>query len=283
MAQYHHREELGITSGHRGLIICCEMLGFSHATTAATYSALRTGIARSARVIVPGAWIHHAISKYRGEDVGISLVLNSDHPIFNLAPLTLSPTLLNGAGSFPNSLEELWDHADLDEVRRELRLQIERLILWGVNLSHLSSHREALVERPEFFDVLMDLAHEFKLPVRLSREMNEETLGFPAYALAEAEGIVMPDHIVEFGALGITTADGPMEIAEKLVETLDDGITELTIRVGTDTPEFRALESEWPLLSTVTSFALAKEEVLPVFHKADVGLFSYQQLKSLVK
>ena len=56
----------------------------------------------------------------------------------------------------------MWDHADLDEVRRELRAQVERAILWGFDVSHLDSHMGTLQLRPEFFDVYLDLAVEFE-------------------------------------------------------------------------------------------------------------------------
>ena len=51
---------------------------------------------------------------------------------------------------------------------RELRAQIERAILWGFDVSHLDSHMGTLQLKPEFFDVYLELAVEFRLPLRLS-------------------------------------------------------------------------------------------------------------------
>jgi len=48
------------------------------------------------------------------------------------------------------------DHADLDEVRREARAQIERAILWGFDVSHLDTAHSTMLLRPEFFDVYLD-------------------------------------------------------------------------------------------------------------------------------
>ena len=67
----------------------------------------------------------------------------------------------------PAPSEDVWDHADLDEVRRECRAQIERAILWGFDVSHLDAHMATLQFRPEFFDVYLDLAVEFRLPLRM--------------------------------------------------------------------------------------------------------------------
>ena len=95
------------------------------------------------------------------------LTLNAEHDRYRWGPITHAPSLLDGDGGFPRTVSDLWDHADLDEVRRELRAQVERAILWGFDVSHLDSHMGTLQLRPEFFDVYLDLAVEFGLPLRL--------------------------------------------------------------------------------------------------------------------
>ena len=128
---------------------------------------------------------------HRGEDIGVDLTLNAEHDIVRWGPLTHAPSLLDGDGGFPRTLADLWDHADLDEVRRECRAQIERAIVWGFGITHLTSHLDALVLRPEFFDVYLDLACEFRLPVRLGGPDLEAAAGFPARSLAAEEGILL--------------------------------------------------------------------------------------------
>ena len=63
---------------------------------------------------------------------------------------------------------DLWEHADIDEVRKECRAQIERAIYWGFDVSHISARLGALELRPEFFDVALELAVDFRLPLRLA-------------------------------------------------------------------------------------------------------------------
>ena len=57
-----------------------------------------------------------------GEDVGVRLTLNSEHELYRWGPITQAPSLLDGDGGFPRTLTDVWDHADLDEVRRESML-----------------------------------------------------------------------------------------------------------------------------------------------------------------
>ncbi len=96
----------------------------------------------------------------------------------------------------------MWDHADLDEVRRECRAQIERAILWGFDVSHLDAHMGTMQIKSEFFDVYLDLAVEFKLPLRLSGADTEGLIGFPFRALAAEEGVVFPDDFVYVPGVG---------------------------------------------------------------------------------
>ncbi len=133
---------------------------------------------------------------YRGEDVGVHLTLNSEWDTYRWGPITHSPSLLDGDGGFPRTVEDVWDHADLDEVRKECRAQLERAIYWGFDVSHIDSHMGTMQLRPEFFDIYLELAVDFRLPLRMAGASGERLIGFPYRRLAEEEGVVFPDHFV---------------------------------------------------------------------------------------
>ena len=118
--------------------------------------------------MVPCPWARDAAAMYRGEDVGVHLTLNSEWSNYRWGPITHSPSLLDGDGGFPRTVEDVWDHADLDEVRKECRAQLERAIYWGFDVSHLDSHMGTMQLRPEFFDVYLETAVDFRLPLRMA-------------------------------------------------------------------------------------------------------------------
>src|SRR4029077_7951619 len=89
-----------------------------------------------------------------------------------------------------------------DEVRRELRAQVERAILWGFDISHLDSHMGTLMLRPEFFDVYLDLAVDFQLPLRLSGASSDRAIGFPFRRLAAEQGVLFPDSFIQVRGVG---------------------------------------------------------------------------------
>ncbi len=161
-------ERLGYAEDAKLLILNCDDLGFCHAANVGVYQALRDGLATSASLMVPCPWARGAAAGYRGDDVGVHLTVNAEFDLYRWGPITHAPSLLDGDGGFPRTVEDVWDHADLDEVRRECRAQIERAILWGFDVSHLDAHMGTMQIKSEFFDVYLDLAVEFRLPLRLS-------------------------------------------------------------------------------------------------------------------
>src|ERR1700719_1807183 len=170
-------ERLGYDADDRLLIVNCDDLGSSHAANIGVYECLRTGMATSATLMVPCPWSREAAARHRG--VGVHLTLNAEWDLYRWGPITHAPSLLDGDGGFPRTQRDVWDHADLDEVRRECRAQIERAILWGFDVSHLDAHMGTMQIKSEFFDVYLDLAVEFKLPLRLSGPGTESQIGFP--------------------------------------------------------------------------------------------------------
>ena len=137
-------ERLGYAPDAKLVIISCDDLGSSHAANIGVYAALREGAASCASLMVPAPWAHHAAAMYRGDDLGVHLTLNAEHPLYQWGPITHAPSLLSGGGGFPASIDDLWEHADAEEVRRECRAQIERAIVWGVDVTHLAPHLSAI-------------------------------------------------------------------------------------------------------------------------------------------
>ena len=203
-------ERLGYGPDDRVLVVSCAELGVFHAGNVAIYEALRTGAATTATLMVPAPWARGAAAQYRGEDVGIELTLNAEHDLYRWGPITQAPSLLDGDGGFPRTAADLWDHADLDEVRRECRAQLERAIYWGFDVSHLDAHLDAVQLKPEFFDVFLDLADEFRLPLRLPDAGAQRLAGFPFRELAADRGVLSPDRVIlGAGPTGAGEAAGP--------------------------------------------------------------------------
>jgi chitin disaccharide deacetylase len=229
-------ERLGHSPDAKLVIISCDDLGACHAANVGVYRALHHGIATCASIMVPAPWALHAAGDYTPDlDIGVHLTLNAEHAVYRWGPITHAPSLLSGEGGFPRNIDDLWEHADPDEVRRELRAQIERATAWGIDVTHLAPHLTAITLRPEFFDVYLELAHDYQLPIRLPSTVTTEQAGFPFRQLAIDEGVVFPDHFDH------DWRPGSRERVYAAIAALQPGVTEIHVQPAIDTPEVRAL------------------------------------------
>lgn len=268
-------ERLGYGPDDRLLIINADGLGMCHAANVGVYEALRGGVATSASLMVPCAWAREASAGYMGEDIGVNLTLNAEFELYRWGPVTQAPSLLGGDGGFPRTLEDTWDHADLDEARRECRAQIERAILWGFDVSHLDSHLGVLQMRPEFFDLYLELALDFRLPLRLFGESAEGSIGFPFRRLAAEEGLVFPDHFAYVSGVG------SRRVIEKALFELEPGVTEFQVQPAADTPELRALAPDWAGRVDDHHLTTHDAALRTMVERSGAHLIGYRELRAL--
>ena len=271
-------EALGHDADTRLLILSADLVGSTHAATAAGNHALQEGLATTATLMMPGPWARHAADRFTASpnlDVGIHLTLNAELEDFRWAPLTHAPSLLDGDGGFPRTPADLWDHADIDEIRRECRAQLERATSWGVEVTHLTTHLLALQQRPEFFDVLLDIASEAQLPVRLESGTAESDAGFPFRALAEQEGIWIPDHFR-------LVRGGARTHLNNVLTNIRAGVTEVAFAPAIAAEELRAIDpaaaSRFDDLEVLTDRALAEQ-----LDRLDVVRIGYREIRDAMR
>ena len=270
-------ERLGYPPDARLLIVSCDDLGSSHAANVGVYEALRTGIATSGSLMVPCPWAREAAARYRGEDVGVHLTLNAEYELYRWGPITQAPSLLDGDGGFPRTVEDVWDHADLDEARRECRAQLERAIYWGFDVSHLDSHMGTMQGRPEFFDIFLELAVDFRLPLRLGGVEAEHDTGFPFRRLAAEEGVLFPDRLITVRAQTLRRT------LERILSELPPGVTELTCRPAVDTPELRSLAPDWPSRVDEHDLLVNDQSMRGLIDRAGVALIGYRAVRDVMR
>jgi chitin disaccharide deacetylase len=267
-------ERLGYAPDAKLLIVNCDDLGSTRAANVAIYEALRHGVATSASLMVPCPWARDAAALYRGEDVGVHLTLNAEWDTYRWGPITHSPSLLDGDGGFPRTTEDAWDHADLEEVRKECRAQVERAIFWGFDISHLDSHLGTLQLRADFFDVYLELALDFSLPLRMAGASAERVVGFPFRRLAAEEGVVFPDHFV-------LCPVGARRRIERVLFDLRPGVTEVYLHPGLDTDELRAACTDWAGRVEDHAFLCSDPSLPDLIERAGATLVGYRELREL--
>jgi predicted glycoside hydrolase/deacetylase ChbG (UPF0249 family) len=270
-------DALGHPDDARLVILSCDDLGAFHASNVGVLRALHDGVATCASLMVPAPWSRHAVANLRPQDdIGVHLTLVSEHREYRWGPLTYAPSLQSGDGGFPSTLDDLWEHADRDEVLRECRAQIDRALLWGVDVTHLAPHLTAITLRPEFFDVYVDLAVEYRLPIRLPSLVSTADAGFDFRGLARDEGVFFPDHFDH------DWSSGSRERVMGALQRLRPGVTEIHVQPVIDSPEVRAVGSVsggW-----IDDLALATSDELRVtLKRAGAVLIGYRELRNAMR
>ena len=270
-------EALGHPDDAKLVVLSCDDLGAFHASNEGVLQAMRTGVATCASLMVPAPWARHAVQHLQpGDDIGVHLTLVSEHPEYRWGPLTYAPSLQSGDGGFPSTLDDLWEHADSEEVLRECRAQVERALLWGVDVTHLAPHLTSITLRPEFFDVYLELAAEYRLPIRLPSSISLNEAGFDFRGLARDEGVLFPDHYDH------DWSSGSRQRVLTSINKLQSGVTEIHVQPVIDSPEVRALGDV--CLGWIDDLALITgSEVREALAAAGATLIGYRQIRDAMR
>ena len=238
-------ERLGYPPGTKLIIVHADDLGETHSVNAAAIKALQGGTINSASLMVPCPWFPEMADYAKSHpdaDLGLHLTLTSERVYYRwgpAAPADKVPSLVDQNGYFHHEWKE-GEHIDAQEVEIELRAQIERALAMGVRPTHLDSHQYRLIMNgKELFDTMLRVAHEYKLPVFVTRDW------FADHPYLQAS--LGPSDIVLDHTVTIEPEIPPEKWAEfylNELKNLKPGVTEFVIHPGYDDEELRAATRE---------------------------------------
>jgi len=238
-------ERLGFPAGSKLVIIHADDLGETHAVNAAALKALQSGSVNSASMMVPCPWfpeIADYAKSHPDADFGLHLTLTSERVYYRwgpVAPVDKVPSLVDANGYFHHDWEK-GEHVNAKEVEIELRAQVERALAMGVRPTHLDSHQYRLIMNgKELFDAMLRVAHDYKLPVFVTRDWFAE---HPYLEASLGPGDIVLDHTVTIGPE--VPAEKWAEFYLNALKNLKPGVTEFVIHPGYDDEELRAATRE---------------------------------------
>lgn len=268
-------ERLGYGADTKLLIVNCDDLGSSRSANAAIARVMAKGTATSATLMVPCPWALDAAKTAPEGRIGVHLTLTCEYPGYRWRSLTGARSLHDETGFMPSTIQAVWEKAHLGDVRAECRAQIEQALAWGVDVTHLDAHMGTLQLEPKYFEIYLEMAEAYDLPLRMVSPRGEEVAGFPSRAPAAARGLVFPDHMA-------TTWGKPARPAfEAILGRLRPGVTELYVHPVEDGPELRAYDLKEAQIR-VDDLALLVDEAVPsLIEAAGATLISYAPLRDL--
>ena len=189
-------EQLGFAAGTTVAVVHADDIGMSHAANIGAFEALDAGPATCGSVMTPCPWSAEAAEMAQARpnvDLGVHLTLNAEFDGYRWGPVTgrtAVPTLVDEAGNFFRTSRETVKSGSVDDVRAELRAQVDAALDGGIDVTHLDSHM-GTVFHPKFFDVYLGLGREYQLPVFLPRveELRADPEGFTVFDGYDADSL----------------------------------------------------------------------------------------------
>jgi hypothetical protein len=133
----------------------------------------------------------------------------------------------------------------------------------------------AMQSRGDLFEVYLDLAVEFRLPVRMLAPDDPVGQGVPARELAEARGVLCNDHMI---------SHWPRRTDEVLAEELprlQPGVTEIFAHPVDDGDELRAYDPDHPHVRAYDAECLTDPALAELFERHRVRRVSFRDIREL--
>lgn len=281
MSRLHKSETnklLGYPDDARLLIINADDFGMCHAINEAIFRTLKEGVVRSTTLMVPCPWALHAMHFLReNPDIafGVHLTVISDPVNYAWGPLTARdkvPSLITEAGYFYNfeRMPEFLAQAKLDEMEVEFRAQIEAVLAANLKPTHLDWHALRLGGRSDIPDLMLGLAKEYGLALRVR--------GRPWMEKVQSQGLPTNDYdFLDSYMMG--TVDKAARYAQLLRE-LPAGLSEWAVHPGLDSSELLAIEPEGNHSRQLDFDFLISAEARDIIREEGITLLSYKPLQA---
>ena len=281
-------QQLGYAPDSKLLIIHADDIGVAQGVNNASFSAFQKGAINSGSVMVPCPWfleVAEFAKKNPKYDLGIHLTLTSEWKNYKWDGISSSneiSSLLNEKGHFYPSIEEVKINATYDDVKKELRAQVNYAKNFGFNPTHLDTHMGAVLVRQDITKAYFEIGEEFRIPV---------------LAATIFKDLVNLDDIDESKIVWVQKVyqksdDTPIDrenwdiFYSNVIKEIKPGLNVLLVHLGDDTPElkqmmvdhpgwgakWRALDSE--VLESSTFKKLMKQE--------NIQLVQWNQIKKVI-
>jgi predicted glycoside hydrolase/deacetylase ChbG (UPF0249 family) len=289
-AQKNLAEMLGYPRDSKLLIIHADDMGLAQSVNEACMEAFAERSVTSGSIMVPCPWTYELadlVKNKEGMDLGIHLTLTAEWKLYKWDGVSSSDSirsLLDPAGYFYPSVEEVGKHADATEVKRELEAQVKRAIDLGVKPTHLDTHMGSVLARPELVKIYLELGDKYNLPVLFPRayinmlpEDAKEKYGNRIYLLDNL--FMLDESMVKNGNW--------LEAYTTGINSLKPGLNQIIVHLAFNNDEMKAITkdhddygSEWRQNDVNL---IRSKEFKDLLKANNVTLIGWGQVKNLIK
>jgi predicted glycoside hydrolase/deacetylase ChbG (UPF0249 family) len=268
---------LGYPADARLLIINADDFGMCHSVNDAIFRAFQNDVLRSTTLMVPCPWALHAmhfLADHPEISFGVHLTVISDWVDYRWGPLISPdkvPSLTNNAGYFYDfdHMVEFLAHVNLEELELEFRAQIEAVLAAGLQPTHLDWHALRLSGRDHVFALMLKLAREYGLALRV--------MGTSWIEKVQSWGLPCNDYDFLDSYL-LDPVNKSTQYAQML-RKLPAGLTEWALHPALDTGELLAIEPNGNHIRQTDFNFLMSQEAMEVIREEGIILLDYRALQ----
>ncbi|UTW63891.1 polysaccharide deacetylase family protein [bacterium SCSIO 12741] len=164
-------ERLGYNKGDRVIILHVDDAGMSYDSNEGTKKAIKDGASTSCSVMMPCPWAPGFINwlkENQDVDAGLHLTLNSEWDNYRWGPVagkSAVPTLCDDMGYLWPSTGQAIQNGNPEEVKIEIRAQLQKAREMGFEPSHIDAHMGTIFAREDFMNHFVALGMENHIPV----------------------------------------------------------------------------------------------------------------------
>ncbi len=272
---------LGYPADARLLIINADDFGMCNSVNTAILGTLKEGLVCSTTLMVPCPWALHAMHFLADQPeipFGVHLTVISEWVDYRWRPVTSRekvPSLIDKAGYFYNfeHMPEFLAQVSLDQLEMEFRAQIQVVLAAGLKPTHLDWHALRIGGREDIFDVMLRLAREYGLALRVAgRSWIEQvqSRGFPSNDYDFLDSYLLDP---------VTKAADYSELLHKLPV----GLSEWAVHPGLDTPELLAIEPGGNHIRQTDFDFLTSQPAKDIVKEEGIILLDYRALQDIWK
>jgi predicted glycoside hydrolase/deacetylase ChbG (UPF0249 family) len=268
---------LGYPVDARLLIINADDFGMCHAINEAIFRALKRGVLHSTTVMAPCPWALHALhflAEHPEIPFGVHLTVISDWVDYRWGPLTSRekvPSLIDNAGYFYNfeHMPEFLAQVRLDQLEMEFRAQIEVVLAAGLKPTHLDWHSLRIGGRADIFDVMLRLAREYGLALRVAGRTWIEKV--------QSQGLPTNDY--DFLDSYLLDPVDKLARYDQMLHELPAGLSEWAVHPGLDNAELLAIEPDGKHVRQTDFDFLMSQEAKDIVKEEGIILLDYRALQ----
>lgn len=257
----------------RYLIINADDFGMCRSANFAVFDLLKSGGITSSTIMAPCGWAPEAV-KFAKEHpefaIGVHLTTTSEWDNYRWGPVGVGAngSMRDKDGYFYHECDDFENNADLEEVKNEIVAQIEKLKALGLNPSHLDNHMGSLygvaTGRFELLQLMITIAGEYKLPLRMPMNFTEAQFGntmldvqvspemvqgliSQVVGYAKSLGVAMPDYLMpgDWSGPQKDSYENFKEYIYEMYRGFPEGVVETYIHPAFETDELKGTTGCW--------------------------------------